>query len=100
MEKELMTLVNRVSDLLWTNVLITLLVVLGIYFTFRMRFVQFRMIPEMIRLLFQGTDNGKTACPHFKHSRSVRQHVSVLVTSRVSRQQSHSAVREQSSGCG
>ncbi|HAZ38456.1 MAG TPA: sodium:alanine symporter family protein, partial [Exiguobacterium sp.] len=66
MEKELMKLVNRVSDLLWTNVLITLLVVLGIYFTLRMRFVQFRMIPEMVRLLFQGTDDGKDGVSPFQ----------------------------------
>ena len=66
MEKELMTLVNRASDLLWTKVLITLLVVLGIYFTFRMRFVQFRMIPEMVRLLFQGTDDGKDGVSPFQ----------------------------------
>lgn len=66
MEKELMTLVNKLSDLLWTNVLITLLVVLGIYFTLRMRFVQFRMIPEMVRLLFQGTDKGKDGVSPFQ----------------------------------
>ncbi|HAB34613.1 MAG TPA: sodium:alanine symporter family protein, partial [Exiguobacterium sp.] len=66
MEKELMRLVNRVSDLLWTNVLITLLVVLGIYFTLRMRFVQFRMIPEMVRLVFQGTDDGKDGVSPFQ----------------------------------
>ncbi len=66
MEKEVMKLVNRANDYLWTNVLIVLLVGLGIYFTFRMRFVQFRMIPEMIRLLFQGTDKGKDGVSPFQ----------------------------------
>jgi len=66
MEKQVMDVVNRISDYLWTNVLIILLVGLGIYFTFRMRFVQFRMIPEMLRLLFQGTDKGKDGVSPFQ----------------------------------
>lgn len=39
------------NNLLWSYVLIVLLIVLGIYFTFRTNFVQFKMIGEMIRLI-------------------------------------------------
>lgn len=42
---------TAVSDFLWTYLLIAMLVGGGLYFTIRSRFVQFRMVPEMIRLL-------------------------------------------------
>ena len=45
---------NIVSDMngfLWTYVIITLLVVAGFYFTFRLRFVQIRHFKEMFRLI-------------------------------------------------
>jgi AGCS family alanine or glycine:cation symporter len=53
MEKFVENLVSQANDLLWSQVLIVVLVALGIYFTIRMGFVQFRMIPEMFRLLFK-----------------------------------------------
>lgn len=53
MEKFVEELVSSANDLLWSSVLIVVLVALGLYFTFRMGFVQFRMIPEMFRLLFK-----------------------------------------------
>ncbi|WP_026831790.1 alanine/glycine:cation symporter family protein [Exiguobacterium undae] len=66
MEKQFMELVSNINDVLWSSVLIILLVGLGIYFTIRMGFVQFRMIPEMLRLLFQGTDKGKDGVSPFQ----------------------------------
>jgi len=65
-EKQLMDFIGSINDLLWSSVLIILLVGLGIYFTIRMGFVQFRMIPEMLRLLFQGTDKGKDGVSPFQ----------------------------------
>jgi AGCS family alanine or glycine:cation symporter len=65
-EKQFMELVSNINDVLWSSVLIILLVGLGIYFTIRMGFVQFRMIPEMLRLLFQGTDKGKDGVSPFQ----------------------------------
>jgi AGCS family alanine or glycine:cation symporter len=48
-------------------VLIVVLVALGIYFTIRMGFVQFRMIPEMFRLLFkEGTTREKGQVSSFQ----------------------------------
>ncbi|WP_215191601.1 sodium:alanine symporter family protein [Exiguobacterium sp. s7] len=53
MEKFVEGLVSSANDLLWSSVLIIVLVALGLYFTVRMGFVQFRMLPEMFRLLFK-----------------------------------------------
>lgn len=42
---------DQINDVLWTYILIILLVGCAIYFTVKSRFVQFRMIGEMVRLL-------------------------------------------------
>ena len=47
-------LVLSVNDFIWTYILIAMLIVLGIYFTVRTRFVQFRYFKEMFRLLGDG----------------------------------------------
>ncbi|MDN4523872.1 alanine/glycine:cation symporter family protein [Fictibacillus fluitans] len=53
-----MNVFNRIfdfsNDYLWGFVLIIMLVGLGLYFTIRSGFVQFRMIKEMFRLLGEG----------------------------------------------
>ncbi len=53
MENMIEKFVGQANDLLWSSVLIVVLVALGLYFTVRMGFVQFRMLPEMFRLLFK-----------------------------------------------
>ncbi|TCJ18305.1 alanine:cation symporter family protein [Rubrobacter taiwanensis] len=49
------SIISAGNTLLWTYVLIFLLIGLGVYFTVRSNFVQFRMIGEMVRLLASGT---------------------------------------------
>ncbi len=49
--------IYAVSDVIWTYCLVALLIGCGVYFTWKTRFVQFRMIREMIRLL---TDSATT----------------------------------------
>lgn len=44
-------LVLSVNDFIWTYILIAMLIVLGLYFTFRTKFVQFGNIKEMFKLL-------------------------------------------------
>ena len=44
-------IINQVNDLLWGYIIIAVLVGCGVWFTVRMRFVQFRMLGEMVRLL-------------------------------------------------
>lgn len=50
-------LLHHINEALWTYVLIGALVACGLWFTWKTRFVQFRMIGEMFRLL---ADSGKT----------------------------------------
>ena len=44
-------LITSVNDAIWGYVLIFVLVGCGLWFTLKTRFVQFRMVGEMIRLL-------------------------------------------------
>ncbi|PAB56799.1 alanine/glycine:cation symporter family protein [Anaeromicrobium sediminis] len=55
----LTNIVGSLNTLLWSYVLIFLLIVLGIYFSFRTNFVQFKFIREMIRLLTDGAKQEK-----------------------------------------
>ncbi len=43
--------ITSVNDFVWTYILIILLVGCGLYFTWRTRFVQLRMVGEMVRLI-------------------------------------------------
>ena len=62
-EKDFMELldgfVNSVNDVIWSYILIIMLLALGVYFSFATKFVQIRLIGEMLRLLTQGV--GKKA---------------------------------------
>ncbi|MBM7572454.1 amino acid carrier protein [Aquibacillus albus] len=44
------------NNLIWAYILIALLLILGFWFTFVTKFVQFRLLGEMVRELFRGTD--------------------------------------------
>ncbi len=48
------SVVDAVNNVLWSYVLIVVLVACGLYFTVSTRFVQVRMLPEMLRLLTEG----------------------------------------------
>lgn len=53
-------IINTLSDLLYSYILIVLLLGTGIYFTFKTRFVQFRMLRESIRVVMEpkNDENG------------------------------------------
>lgn len=53
------TLTGNISDFLYTYILIAVLIVLGLYFTFKTKFVQFRYFKEMFRLLSDGATGEK-----------------------------------------
>ena len=53
------------NEFLYSNILILLLVVTGLYFSIKTKFVQFRLFPEGIRLLKEDS-NMKTVFHHFK----------------------------------
>lgn len=60
----MLELLNQVNDLLWGYCLIAALVGGGLWFTLRTRFVQFRMVPEMLRLLTDSSLKPKGAERH------------------------------------
>ena len=75
---ELITLVNEV---LWGYVLIAVLVLCGLWFTWKSRGVQFRMVGEMFRLLtdsaVSGTGNlDKPSDPTTGHTHKGHKHIS------------------------
>ena len=57
--EKLNSIINISNDFLWTYVLIAPLILLGLYFTFKTNFVQFRYIKEMFRLLTDNTSTKK-----------------------------------------
>ena len=50
---------NLINDILWTYILIAMLLGCAIWFTIKTRFVQFRMIGEMLRLLKDSAGKGE-----------------------------------------
>ena len=76
------SLLNGVNDILWSYILIVMLIGCAVLFTIRTRFVQFRMLGEMVRLLFAGPSsdtgkhpNGRRAATKDRDSRS-KKHIS------------------------
>lgn len=57
-----MEAINMINDLLWSYVLIALLLGCACWFTLKTKFVQFRMIREMVRLL--GDSGGRKGEKH------------------------------------
>ena len=55
----LMDLVRSINEVLWSKILIVMLISLGLYFTVRTNFVQFRYFKEMFRLLGDGAKGEK-----------------------------------------
>ena len=49
---------TSLNDVLWTYVIIGMLLGCALWFTFKTRFVQFRMLKEMIRLLGDSTNKS------------------------------------------
>lgn len=58
------TWISAINDVLWSYILIIMLLGCAIWFTFKTRFVQFRMIKEMIKLLGDSTEKTKNGEKH------------------------------------
>lgn len=58
--------VNDANTMLWSYILIVLLIGSGLYFSFRTKFVQFRMIGEMFRLMGEGATGNKKGISSFQ----------------------------------
>ena len=62
-------IINSVNNILWTYILIAMLIGCAVYFTWRTRFVQFRNLREMLRLLTEGapkSNDGKRQVSSFQ----------------------------------
>ena len=68
MQEILNNWVILINDWIWTFLIIVPLICTGLYFTFRSRFVQFRKIKEMSRLLGEGVagNNSKNTVSSFQ----------------------------------
>ena len=81
-------ILTQINDVLWTYVIMVVLVCCGLWFTWRMRFVQFRMLGEMVRLL---TDASVSSIPSDRQQ-SLKNHISSF--------QAFAVSVASSSGCG
>lgn len=76
--KNLNDIITFTNDILWTYILIAVLLGCALWFTFKSRFIQFRMIGQMIRLLGETSADkvtGKSKAEH-KKSTSALKHIS------------------------
>lgn len=53
------SILGNVSDFMYTYILIIMLIAVGLYFSFRTKFVQFRLFPEALRVLSEKKKGGK-----------------------------------------
>ena len=51
--------INRLNEIVWSNALIFLALGSGIFYSFKTKFVQIRMVKEMVRLLFGGKSSER-----------------------------------------
>lgn len=61
--------INFLNDLMWSNILIAVLIILGLYFSIRTNFVQIRLFGEMFRILGDKTmisNEGKRGLSSFQ----------------------------------
>ncbi|WP_422659676.1 alanine/glycine:cation symporter family protein [Paenibacillus sp. EC2-1] len=57
MEQAIQYFIDTINDFIWSKLLIVMLIGGGLYFTFRTRFMQFRLFPEMLRVIKESKDS-------------------------------------------
>lgn len=55
--------INKINSIIWSNALVILCLGAGVYFSVRMRFAQFRLFPDMLRLIVAKPDTEKGITP-------------------------------------
>lgn len=66
------TIINGVNDILWgKNILLILLIGAALYFTIRTRFMQVRLMPEILRSVFSNAGDERADGGDLKDSRGV-----------------------------
>ena len=58
--------ITWVNSIVWSNVLVVICLVAGIYFSARLKFPQIRMFKEMIRLLLKADPNSQSGITPFQ----------------------------------
>src|SRR5690606_24302088 len=58
-------IINSINNIIWSNALVILCLVTGIYFSFATGFLQIRYLKDMVKLLF-GTAGSKTGVSSFQ----------------------------------
>ena len=89
--KSLIDFTGSVSDWMYSNILFWALIVAGIFFTIRTKFVQLRLFPEGIRILTEKSHDGGI---------SSFQALMIATASRALRRPLLPAVPARFSGCG
>ena len=59
MEQIYNIVIAPLNDILWSYILVFILIILGVYFTVKTKFVQFRLFPHMFKLLTESTGHRK-----------------------------------------
>ena len=59
MEQIFNIVIAPLNDILWSYILVFFLIILGVYFTVKTKFVQFRLFPHMLKLLTESTGHRK-----------------------------------------
>lgn len=57
------SLIENISNAMYSYILIIMLLLVGVYFTFRTKFVQFRLLGESVRLTTEKSDDKKAVSP-------------------------------------
>jgi len=52
-------IIKGINDIVWSNALIFIALASGLFYSFKTRFVQIRMVKEMVRLLFGGKSSER-----------------------------------------
>jgi AGCS family alanine or glycine:cation symporter len=58
--------INFINDIFWSCILIYGLLAIGLFFTFRLGFVQFRLFPEMFRTVIGGGEKDRAGITPFQ----------------------------------
>lgn len=59
-------LINAVSNLLWSHILVYLLIAAGLFFTVRLGFIQFRQFPHMISVMLKSRQTSSDQISSFQ----------------------------------
>jgi len=79
-----MNILDAINEVVWSYIVLALLLGCAVWFTVRTKFVQFRMIGEMLRLLAEQTpDEAENDGPHKKRHISSFQAFTLSMSSRI-----------------